>query len=845
MQVYALKLHNFLRFGDSNNTIVFDLTFQQKADLMNGKTTMDEIYNGFAADPVGHIESAKARGIEKEIGIIGIVDGDSSSSNGAGKSSILEGICYAHYEKIVRKTANNDKIEKAGLSVVTKINRKYPENLSESYVEEYLEDNGSIYRIKRGRSFSKNHKSSTPILEFDCIKESSVDKRGSHRKSDTAEAIADVITMDYDVFVNSQMFGQSDAGKYLTGTDKTKKEMIISLLMLENVVSGCLELIRKKKNLQDKKVENVKANVDFIKDSICQTYSKYTGNNNVIFTDTISDEIISLLNSLKVEGSEKIDKCNIKVAELKTNIEQLSKSEEITKVARIKEDGSRVKSEIAAVEKEKKERVADIQLVLDESKKQIGQLEADVKSKNSTLSSLKLKIENITSQINSFNEVDKSKKLNELSGSILKRDEIKAVITKCNLERDELVSSIAGHASTKSMFLNEVKNLKSQIDNIKDGDDFVCDKCKSKVHKNHILQEIETQTAKISELVVKSDKLSEQKDIIDKRLSDEKVNLRKVDDDIVLESTIKGEIATHNAIKNNIVDIKNNHEELIKDINANIKRIEEGKTKNNQYLYKIKTITSSLDQQLAELNEKISKLKVDYNTAIEAAKKIKDEIDEKNQQIEKINEVKSKTIERLGFLDRDITHHESTYSKLKEKQNELIVESKTLTRYVLLETVYGLDGIQTRIVKKYLPLLNVYIKEFLDILSNGAINVEMEINDKSKIDMIIEGGSADSYEMLSGGEKMIVRVAVDIGMALLSFSRSSQKPEIICLDEIFGCLDENRKDAVLKMLRKLQDKFSRVIIISHDKEICDQLESKIIIEKSGGLFGLSKIARIE
>ncbi|MFO7972598.1 MAG: hypothetical protein R6U40_12720, partial [Desulfobacterales bacterium] len=117
---------------------------------------------------------------------------------------------YAHYEKIVRKTANQDKKEKAGVSVVTRMNGEYPEGLMESYVEEFFENNGSIYRLKRGRKFTKSKKNHSPVLEFECVKESNeIDKRESHRTSDTAEAVANVIKMDYDVFVNSQMFGQN------------------------------------------------------------------------------------------------------------------------------------------------------------------------------------------------------------------------------------------------------------------------------------------------------------------------------------------------------------------------------------------------------------------------------------------------------------------------------------------------------------------------------------------------------------------------------------------------------------------------------------------------------------
>jgi len=111
--------------------------------------------------------------------------------------------------------------------------------------------------------------------------------------------------------------------------------------------------------------------------------------------------------------------------------------------------------------------------------------------------------------------------------------------------------------------------------------------------------------------------------------------------------------------------------------------------------------------------------------------------------------------------------------------------------------------------------------------------------------MLITGASAGSYDMLSGGEKMIVRLAVDIGLALLSLSRSSQKPEIVCLDEIFGCLDNNNTEAVFSMLERLQDRFSRILIITHKPEIQERLKSKIIIEKGSGTFGMSAIRRIE
>ena len=178
---------------------------------------------------------------------------------------------------------------------------------------------------------------------------------------------------------------------------------------------------------------------------------------------------------------------------------------------------------------------------------------------------------------------------------------------------------------------------------------------------------------------------------------------------------------------------------------------------------------------------------------------------------------------------------------LKKQQDTF---EKELKRLMMLEDIYGLDGIQTRIVARYLPLLNVYIKEFIDILTNGNLGIEVLVNDKLKVDIALRGGTADTFAMLSGGEKVLAKLAVSIGLGLLSFVRCSNKPEIIMLDEVLGSLDNERTGAVFKMLHTLKKKFSRVLIISHKPQINDIIERKIIIEKDVGDFGMSEIKRV-
>lgn len=852
MQVYAMKFHNFLRFGEKNNTIVFDLSNEHKSQLESEEITMDEIYELFCKDPVAYVKEVKERGIERQLGIIGVINGDADSSNGAGKSSIMEGICYAHYEKIVRKTANKDSIEKAGTSVVTKVNGKYPENLRESYVEEYFEENGCIYRIKRGRSFSKNKKSHSPILEFDCITESNVDSLSGHRTGDTKDSIADIIKMDYDVFVNSQMFGQNDAGKYLTGTDKTKKEMLISLLRLENVVGDCLDVIRKKKNAQDKVVTELLSNVKFIEKSFTDAYIKYYLNNKdgqgeevIEFDDEMPDKLIATLNATKDAGKEKILKYNEKKKEINAKIDNLLSDDRIKNVARIKEEGSKIKNEKISKEKEKNERVKEWMEEISYCDKEIEKITKNILNKESKKKELQNYIDEIKEKQKTFDQNKIDKKLSVIEKAKKQLPNVQLLIKKITEEKDSINQNMAKLESKKEGFEEEKASLLEQIENAGDVDHFICEKCKSKVSKSHILEEISVVSEKLKDVNKLIENLKIKKDDNLSNFSKEEELLEKINKYVLHEQKVLNEIETDKIMDSNL----KNTDSSLKDIEIEIKELnsqqKEKCKKKDDCQIKIDSISRDFEKTIKDLDAKLKSMRQDYEDAKKKSSVVEEKISKNKELIDKIDESCKVINEKIGFLSREIEHYLNLIKDLKEKKELYVTESKVYHRYLLLESVYGLDGIQTRIIDKYLPLLNVYVMDFLNILSNGTIMVNQFINDKSKIDLTIDGASGDSYEMLSGGERMIVRLAVDIGLALLSFSRSSQKPEIICLDEIFGPLDNNNKDAVFDLLDRLEDEFSRVLIITHNPLIQKRIKSNIIIEKEMGSMGLSSIKRIE
>ena len=161
-------------------------------------------------------------------------------------------------------------------------------------------------------------------MEFKCLYEGKDNVLVGHRKTETKKNLEDIITMDYDVFVNSQMFGQNDAGKYLNGTDKTKKEMLISLLMLDDIVSGCLDKVREKKNAQTKKIDLTVAAIDLLEKEFTNKQTELRGEECDGFEAEVVKNVIEALEELKKGLEKRLKDISNEIVEADKKIEALS-----------------------------------------------------------------------------------------------------------------------------------------------------------------------------------------------------------------------------------------------------------------------------------------------------------------------------------------------------------------------------------------------------------------------------------------------------------------------------------------------------------------------------------------
>ena len=66
--------------------------------------------------------------------------------------------------------------------------------------------------------------------------------------------------------------------------------------------------------------------------------------------------------------------------------------------------------------------------------------------------------------------------------------------------------------------------------------------------------------------------------------------------------------------------------------------------------------------------------------------------------------------------------------------------------------------------------------------------------------------------------------------------RAGQPLSLLVLDEVFGGLDEQRRESVIRLLQRLQDRFEQVILITHIESIREGMDQVIRVdfeERSG------------
>jgi exonuclease SbcC len=119
---------------------------------------------------------------------------------------------------------------------------------------------------------------------------------------------------------------------------------------------------------------------------------------------------------------------------------------------------------------------------------------------------------------------------------------------------------------------------------------------------------------------------------------------------------------------------------------------------------------------------------------------------------------------------------------------------------------------------------------FLADLTDGRYGA-LELDDGYELTVLEDGVPKP---VLSGGEEDVANLVLRLAISQLIAERAGQPLSLLVLDEIFGSLDELRRQHVLVLLRRLADRFPQVVLITHVEQVREGLDRVIRVEYDAG-----------
>lgn len=255
-----------------------------------------------------------------------------------------------------------------------------------------------------------------------------------------------------------------------------------------------------------------------------------------------------------------------------------------------------------------------------------------------------------------------------------------------------------------------------------------------------------------------------------------------------------------------------------------VEDIESEKSNLSSRLSKTVNLLSSLDSEISDIekhNRGVDIQKSRLDNVKTRAKQLKSKLDNMSSEEEDTSEEKEKLSKAQGKLE----HLKSEEKRLKELKWKYDRALKLLKD----------DGIKSRIIKKYIPVLNTYVNKYLRILN---FNVTFELDEKFNESLKTRYKNEFKYSNFSMGERQRLDLALMFAWLQVARSKNSLSTNLLILDEVEGHLDKAGADDVLGISEHLGEDMN-VFIISHKQEIEDRVRSVVRFEKQGGFTKLS------
>jgi len=169
-------------------------------------------------------------------------------------------------------------------------------------------------------------------------------------------------------------------------------------------------------------------------------------------------------------------------------------------------------------------------------------------------------------------------------------------------------------------------------------------------------------------------------------------------------------------------------------------------------------------------------------------------------------------------------------------KNEAHLELLTKDRRLHEELDRAFSDLRTDLNLTLRPEISDLASRYIRELTDGRYS-EIELDDQYNVTVLED---AIPKPVISGGEEDLANLVLRLAISDMIAERAGQAFSLLILDEVFGSLDETRRHNVVDLLRRLQDRFEQVILITHIESVRDGLD-RVVSVRYDEEAGISRV----
>jgi exonuclease SbcC len=154
-----------------------------------------------------------------------------------------------------------------------------------------------------------------------------------------------------------------------------------------------------------------------------------------------------------------------------------------------------------------------------------------------------------------------------------------------------------------------------------------------------------------------------------------------------------------------------------------------------------------------------------------------------------------------------------------------------------------LNAFRTNVVATVGPRLSAQAAELFDELTDSEYDL-LQVDPETYEIQIVDGGRAFGMDRFSGSETDLANLALRVAISEHVRFQSGGAVGLLVLDEVFGPLDDERKERMLLALERLRARFGQVLVVTHASEIKEQLPGAIEVVKLPGRRATARVVGV-